>query len=84
MGRASVTFRDDKHVMTKANIALLPTSFPVKCWNPAQGSCEQPFCRFSKAAVAALQQTGVPFDTFDIFTVRHSHHFDNAFKCEPP
>jgi len=67
--------------VTKANIALRPTSFPVKCSNSAQGSRQQPFCRFSKAAVAALQQTGVPFDTFDIFTVRHSHHFDDAIKC---
>lgn len=34
-----------------------------------QGSRQQPFCRFSKAAVAAVEKTGVPFETFDIFTV---------------
>ncbi len=48
----------------------------VTCWGNAdvlgvlQGSREQPFCRFSKAAVAAVEATGVPFQTFDIFSVR--------------
>lgn len=32
-----------------------------------KGSREQPFCRFSKAAIAALKETGAPFGTFDIF-----------------
>eukprot|EP00208_Stichococcus_sp_RCC1054_P008508 CAMPEP_0206152000 /NCGR_PEP_ID=MMETSP1473-20131121/39106_1 /ASSEMBLY_ACC=CAM_ASM_001109 /TAXON_ID=1461547 /ORGANISM="Stichococcus sp, Strain RCC1054" /LENGTH=429 /DNA_ID=CAMNT_0053549553 /DNA_START=152 /DNA_END=1442 /DNA_ORIENTATION=- len=33
-----------------------------------KGSRQQPFCRFSKAAVAALNETGAPYDTFDVFT----------------
>lgn len=32
-----------------------------------KGSRQQPFCRFSKAAVAALNETGAHFGTFDVF-----------------
>ncbi len=35
----------------------------------AQGSRDQPFCKFSKAAVAALDATGAPYGTFDVFQV---------------
>ena len=34
-----------------------------------QGSREAPFCKFSKAAVGALDRTGVAFDTFNVFQV---------------
>jgi Grx4 family monothiol glutaredoxin len=44
----------------------LTTKAPVMLF--IKGSRQQPFCRFSKTAVAAVQKTGVPFETFDIFT----------------
>lgn len=32
-----------------------------------KGSRQQPFCRFSKAAIASLNETGAHFGTFDVF-----------------
>ena len=46
-----------------------------------QGSRQQPFCRFSKTAVAAVQKTGVPFETFDIFTVWTPFQYGATCLC---
>lgn len=42
---------------------------PPAVRGPAQGARDQPFCKFSKAAVAALDATGAPYGTFDVFQV---------------